>query len=124
MFVFMCYLSAILILGLWLPASGNTATIAFAALFGFSSGGYISLTPALVAQISPPSEIGYRLGVLFGSAAIPGLITSPIAGAVLSHARGDYDNVKIYGGVFFAAGTSLMLLARLIKTGFKPLVIF
>ncbi|KAL8807126.1 MAG: hypothetical protein Q9200_004792, partial [Gallowayella weberi] len=52
------FLSTILVLGLWLPARGNIPYILFAAFYGFSSGAFVSLAPALVAQISDIRAIG------------------------------------------------------------------
>ncbi|KAI8716385.1 MFS domain-containing protein [Fusarium sp. LHS14.1] len=104
MFFMVCNVSGILVLALWIPGSSNVANILFAAFFGFFSGAYVSLSPALVAQISPPKEFGYRSGLLFCSSAILGLVTSPIAGAILSHSHGSYTNMKIYAGVFCLAG--------------------
>ncbi|RSL57785.1 hypothetical protein CEP54_008103 [Fusarium duplospermum] len=76
MFFLVCNVSGILILALWIPGTSNVAYILFAAFFGFFSGAYVSLWPALVAQISPPKEFGYRSGLLFCSGAIPGLESS------------------------------------------------
>ncbi|KAB8229637.1 MCT family MFS transporter [Aspergillus alliaceus] len=118
-FIFVCAMTGILILALWIPASSNAPSIVFAALFGFSSGAYVSLSPALIAQISPLKEFGYRNGLMYLSGAIPGLVTSPIAGAILARDHGSFTGVKIYGGVFCLVGTVLVVVARLMKTGPK-----
>jgi MFS family permease len=119
MYIFVCAMTAILILALWIPATSNALNIVFAALFGFFSGAYISLSPALIAQISPPKEFGYRNGLMFLAAAIPGLVTNPIAGAILARNHGSYTGMKVYGGVFCLAGTALVVVARVMKTGPK-----
>ena len=124
MYIIICYFCGIIILALWLPASGDAAIIVFAALFGFSSGGYISLSPALIAQISPYKELGYRLGLVYFFAAFAGVTTNPIAGAILQRSGGSFDNVKVYAGVFFLAGTTLILVARIVHTGPKFVVKF
>jgi len=59
-------LTSILILGLWLPSTGNVPIILFASLFGISSGAGISLTPALCARLSPIQDIGVRDHALCG----------------------------------------------------------
>ncbi|KAF7595514.1 hypothetical protein BBP40_005850 [Aspergillus hancockii] len=123
-FVSVCAATGILILALWIPASSNAASIVFAAFFGFFSGSYVSLSPALIAQISPPKEFGYRNGLLFLAAAIPGLTTSPIAGAILARNDGSFTGMKVYGGVLTLAGTALVIVARLMKTGPKLWVKF
>lgn len=58
------FLSTILVLALWLPARGNVAYILFAAFYGFSSGAFVSLAPALIAQISDIRQIGVRTGTM------------------------------------------------------------
>ena len=110
-------LSAILVLALWIPATGNAAIIAFAALFGFTSGAYVSLAGAMVVKISPFPEIGYRTGLLFLFASIGGLTTNPIAGAILSRDHASYTGMKVFSGAFIVAGSLLVLAARLCHTG-------
>lgn len=111
-------------MGLWIPGAGNdAATIAFSLLFGLFSGAYIALLGALVARISPIEEVGYRNGVsqLFG--AVGGLVTAPIAGAILE-SPGGAIGLKAFAGAFMLAGTTGILAARISKTGFKLMVNF
>jgi hypothetical protein len=68
----MCTAStAIFAFGLWLPTSSAPATIAYSIIFGFTSGGYISLMPVLVGRISELREFGTRYGtvLIFASCA-------------------------------------------------------
>ena len=119
-FVVVCTAAGILVLGLWIPATGNTAIIIFAALFGFASGAYVSLATNLVVKISPFKEIGYRTGILFLFSSIGGLTTNPIAGAILQHSvNGSYRGMKIFAGVFLLVGTLFILGTRLCQTGLK-----
>lgn len=118
-FCTVCSVAGILTLGLWIPASNNAAIISFAAFFGFFSGAYISLAPALVAEVSPPEEFGYRTGLLFMCGSIGGLVTNPIAGAILAVDHGSFTGLKIFAGVFCIVGTVVTFGARLHETGFK-----
>ncbi|CAI6090170.1 unnamed protein product [Clonostachys chloroleuca] len=118
-FTTVCATTSILILGLWIPASSNAAIICFAAFFGFFSGAYVSLLPALVAEVSPPEEFGYRTGLLFGCASIGGLVTNPIAGAIIQLEHGSFRGLKIFAGTMYLAGTMAAFGARLIKTDFR-----
>ncbi|KAF2503373.1 MFS general substrate transporter [Lophium mytilinum] len=122
-FILVCYLSGIWILALWLPDSGDAALIAFAILFGFFSGAYVSLITPLVMAISPMAELGFRSGIVMFVTAIGGLTTNPINGAILDGAGG-WDGLKIFSGVFCLAGTTFVLVARIKKTGWKLLVRF
>jgi MFS family permease len=119
-FITVCFLTAIWILGLWLPDSSNAALIAFAALFGFSSGAFISLITPLVMEISPITEIGFRAGLVLSVSSIGALTTNPINGAILDSGDG-WDGPKIFSGVFCMVGTVLILVTRVRLTGWKLL---
>jgi MFS transporter, MCT family, aspergillic acid transporter len=112
-----CILAGILVLALWIPATGNAAIIVFSTLFGFASGAYVSLAASLVVQISPFPEIGYRTGLLFLFSSFGGLTTNPIAGAILSRDHGSYTGMKVFAGVFILAGSLFILTARFYNTG-------
>jgi hypothetical protein len=61
----MCTAStALFAFALWLPTSSAAATIAYSILFGFTSGGYISLMPVLIGRISELREFGTRYGTV------------------------------------------------------------
>ncbi|KAH8882023.1 putative monocarboxylate transporter [Thozetella sp. PMI_491] len=122
-FVSACYIAGVLILAMWIPANTEGIVIGFSVLFGLFSGAYISLMGALVAQISPPEEIGYRNGLTFLISAVGGLTTAPIAGAILQTPAG-WSGLKTFAGVLLLAGTTGVLLARFSKTGFNPRAIF
>ena len=82
--------SAIMVLALWLPSSGNAPIIVFCALYGFSTGAFVSLGPALIAQISPIKEIGVRSGTFFLCVSVGGLTGNPIGGALVSRDHGNF----------------------------------
>ncbi|KAG6040620.1 hypothetical protein E4U41_007684 [Claviceps citrina] len=123
-FVVVCALTGIWVLALWIPASSTGGIVAFAALFGFCSGAYVSLIAPLVAQISPLREIGFRTGIIFFVASVSGLVTNPISGAILGDGDKNWLGVKVFAGLFCLAGTLLVLLSRLHHTGWKLAVVF
>jgi hypothetical protein len=110
-------------LALWIPGISKGATIAYVVLYGLSSGAYVSLIGGLVAQISVPQEIGYRTGLIFLAAAVPGLATNPIAGAILTN-TGSWASVKVFSGVLIIVGTTLVLYTRVAKVGWKLTTVF
>lgn len=129
MFIASCYLAGLLILGMWVPVSislpnATTVSVAFAAMFGIFSGGYISLMGSLVAAISPMSEIGYRNGLTFLFSSVGGLVTNPIGGAILQSGGGNWAGLKIFAGVFMIAGTTFILSARVRCVGWKVTKVF
>jgi MFS family permease len=118
--VVMTCLSAVFVLAVWLPAKSNAVIILFAALYGFSSGTFVSLLPALIAQISDIRQIGVRTGTMFAVVSIAALCGEPIAGALVSANNGAYTYLQIFSGVMLAAGTVLFVLARVSEAGLKP----
>ncbi|KXH38525.1 major facilitator superfamily transporter [Colletotrichum simmondsii] len=122
-FVVVCYLTSIWMLALWIPANTDGALIAFAVLFGFCSGAYVSLIAPLIAQISPLHEIGFRTGITFFTNSIGGLTTNPINGAILA-GSGGWVGIKVFSGVFCIAGTTFILAARIHRTGWKVFTAF
>ncbi|KAI5814878.1 major facilitator superfamily domain-containing protein [Pyronema omphalodes] len=112
MMIFIAYLSAILVFALWIPSTGPIAIIFFAALYGFSTGAFVSLAPALVAQISDIREFGARSGALFAVVSFGALTGNPIAGAIMSKYHGGYLGAQIFAGAMLMAASTAFLLAR------------
>ncbi|KAH7155341.1 major facilitator superfamily domain-containing protein [Dactylonectria estremocensis] len=99
--IVMIFVSAIFVLGLWLPGRGDGAIIAFAVLFGISSGAGIGLGPVLITNISPPGELGFRMGTIMSIAAIGTLTSPPIAGLIVADDGGSYRYAAVFAGVNF-----------------------
>jgi MFS family permease len=114
-------ISGILVLALWLPSHSNTPIIVFSALYGFFSGAFTSLLPAIVAQISEFQELGIRTGTLFAVMSIGSLIGNPIGGALTNVDTGEFWKLQVFGGVFLLGGSCFYLLARVYQAGFDPL---
>lgn len=117
--IVMSAFTTILILALWLPATGNTPIILFATLFGVGSGAGIGLTPVLVAQISPIQEIGVWTGTAFSLSAFSALTGSPIGGQILIDSQNQFKYAILFGGVSCAIGTSLFIVTRVAIAGVK-----
>ncbi|RYO91538.1 hypothetical protein DL764_008273 [Monosporascus ibericus] len=117
-FIFSCFCSGVVTLGLWIPGTSNSALITYTMLFGFFSGAYVSLIGALVAQISPPHEMGFRTGIVFLLGSVPGLVTNPIAGAIVD-STGDYVGLKIFAGVMLIVGSACVVVSRVSGAGWK-----
>ena len=106
------FLSTILVLALWLPARGNVPYLLFAAFYGFSSGAFVSLAPALIAQISDIRQIGIRSGSMFAVISVAALVGNPIGGALIAGEHGDYLHLQIFCGVMMFAGSCVFVAAR------------
>lgn len=117
--LFMAFMTAILVLALWLPATGDAPLIVFAILYGTASGAFVALIPAMIAQISDISEIGHRTGFGFAILSIPALVSNPIGGAILSANHGEFRGMQIYVGIMLFAGSCLFLVTRYTLVGMK-----
>lgn len=114
------YFSAILVLALWLPAHGTVPAIVFSALYGFSSGAFVSLAPAVVAQISDLREVGVRNGTFFAIISFAALTGTPIGGALVPDVmHGSYTKLQVFCGVVMFVGSTLFVFARSSLVGFK-----
>lgn len=80
----MLMLSGLFCLTIWLPASSPPVVVAFACLYGFTSGIFISVMPAATGQIISADKLGARIGAFSTVMALPVLIGSPIAGALIA----------------------------------------
>ncbi|KAG8529254.1 uncharacterized protein KY384_005889 [Bacidia gigantensis] len=113
------FLSTIVVLALWLPAKGNIPYILFAAIYGFSSGAFVSLAPALIAQISDIRQLGVRTGSMFMVISFAALVGSPIGGQLIIENNGNYLHLQIFCGIMMAAGSCVFVAARASLQGFK-----
>ncbi|KAI1437337.1 major facilitator superfamily domain-containing protein [Xylaria sp. CBS 124048] len=117
--ILICILSAVITLALWVPTHSTAATLTFGAIYGFASGAFVSLLPAVVAQISDLREIGARNGMLLFIGSLGALTGPPIGGAILSAQKGNYLGLKLWAGFTILAGTLIMMASRMVQVRFR-----
>lgn len=117
--IFISGLSGIITLALWVPGKSTATTIVYGAVFGFASGGFISLLPAVVAQISDIREIGTRSGIAFFTSALGALTGSPIGGAIVNSNGGSFLGLQIFCGVVMSTAMLWFVGSRFFQVGFK-----
>jgi MFS family permease len=66
--------------GIWLLAGSYPALVAFAVVLGVGYGGFIALSPAVVAQLFGVQGLGGLIGILYTSAGLGALLGPPAAG--------------------------------------------
>ncbi|OBT60997.1 hypothetical protein VE03_09739 [Pseudogymnoascus sp. 23342-1-I1] len=108
-----CLFSGVIVLALWIPAKSTAPLIVFAALYGFGSGAFVSLLPAMIAHISDVREIGLRVGMEFAVMSVAALVSNPIGGALIDHNHGSFRGLQIFCGVVLLAGSAGFVMARL-----------
>lgn len=104
-----CLLSAVTVAS-WLATHAKGGTIAFAILYGFISGGLVSIPPITVAFLSKTQdEYSTRMGMAFTICSFGALVGNPIAGALITvGARGKRSFI---GPWLFAGGTMMAAAA-------------
>lgn len=117
--IFISGLSGVITLALWIPGRSTATTVVYGAVFGFASGGFISLLPAVVAQISDLRDIGTRTGIAFFFAALGALTGSPIGGAIVAEQGGKFLGLQLFCGIVMTASMAWFIAARTLMAGFK-----
>ncbi|TFY78804.1 hypothetical protein EWM64_g5208 [Hericium alpestre] len=108
-----CVACSALIFALYgVDATGGTT--AFAILYGFFSGAWLSLLSPAVASLSQDQgEIGVRLGLAFFLASPGALVGAPINGYLLGETF-DWSKTILFSAIIILGGTALLLLARML----------
>lgn len=117
--VVIMFISGLFCLAVWIPVKNTAGLIVFTVIFGFSSGGFVSLSPTLIAQISDIRQIGTRVGLAFAIQSFGALTGSPIGGAIVAAQDGDYLGLQLFCGCAMMAGVVVIFAARTALVGFK-----
>ncbi|KAJ1715702.1 monocarboxylate transporter [Aspergillus flavus] len=115
-------MSGITTLALWIPGSNSTAAvIIYAVCFGLGSGGYVTLFPLCVTQISDFEEIGTGLGIAQLINAFGALTGSPLGGALIrgQDSSTDFLGLQVFCGVTMVASAVAFGAARYTQVGMR-----
>ncbi|ORY63696.1 major facilitator superfamily domain-containing protein [Leucosporidium creatinivorum] len=118
MLIPMCVGSTVLVWAMF-GATNSGGAINFAILYGFFSGGYVSLVnPVFASMANAPTEIGARIGVAFVLVGLAALVGTPIAGALLVRTPSFVAPICFSAGVM-VIGCALFVLARMEQARIK-----
>lgn len=107
----MAYASGILTLAIWLPSTGIAPLLVFCVLYGFTTGGVITLIAPNIAHLSPSlGVVGRRIGMCFGVLSVAGLTGPAIAGAILRRKSGWHGAIGFSGATMLAGSIMLTFL--------------
>ena len=97
--------------GLWLAAATYPAMVVFAIVMGAGYGGYVALSPAVIAHLFGTNRMGTMLGALYTSGGFGAMVGPPLAGLII-------DRTGSYRVAIAAALTvALISFALLIPLG-------
>jgi MFS family permease len=80
-----CYLVVGLSFVLWLVANSYAVLVVFALVLGVGYGGYVALSPAVLAHFYGTQRLGSVLGALYTSGGVGVLMGPPVAGFIIGH---------------------------------------
>ncbi|KAG0708017.1 MFS general substrate transporter [Suillus ampliporus] len=95
----------------WPFAKNETQLIIVSSIYGFSTGGYISLFPAVAVSMGEIEDAGRRVGMFMSLAAFGALAGPPISGTI-STASGGFVQAGYYAGSIIMCAVALLLLVR------------
>ncbi len=81
----LCYLVVALSFLLWLVAQSYAVLVIFALVLGVGYGGYVALSPAVLAHFYGTQRLGTVLGALYSSGGVGVLMGPPVAGFIIGH---------------------------------------
>ena len=100
--------------------------VPFSILFGFTSGLYVSIVPACLAQLGPIQTLGTRNGLAFAIISFSGLVGTPIGGVLLGEpvetmpgappTYAGWWRIMAFSGAVATVGTGLILASRQVAT--------
>ncbi|KAL8297749.1 hypothetical protein RB597_007229 [Gaeumannomyces tritici] len=102
----------------WIGVRDVAGNVVFAILYGFFSGGIVSLPPVVLASITEDlSFLGARMGTAFLCNAVGSLCGPPIAGAILRAQGGEYLGLQVFAAVAINGTVLFLLSARVARAG-------
>jgi MFS family permease len=103
----------------WIAVHDLPGIIIFAILYGFSSGGFVSLPPIAIVGLTPDMRtLGTRMGQAFFVASLGLLIGSPVAGEILTK-TGSYLGLQLFSGLTVFLTGILLIWTRYAMVGPK-----
>ncbi|KAI9743215.1 MAG: hypothetical protein M1818_003061 [Claussenomyces sp. TS43310] len=121
MMTIVSFAASITIICLWIPFDyhpSHAGLMVFSVVYGFVSGGYISLLMPCAFRSGSLESLGQRFGMFQAVMAVSCLIGLPIQGAILNAEQGKYLGLQLFCGISMFVGAALVMAARIAHVGF------
>jgi predicted MFS family arabinose efflux permease len=106
----------------WIGVKSTGGLVVFCILYGFFSGGFVSLPPTVLVTLSPNlNVVGTRMGMSFAMNGLGLLIGTPVAGQLVANTG--FVSAISFCGALVAFANLLFIGVRVIKVGLKIKVI-
>ncbi len=101
----------------WIAIHSSAGIIILAILYGFFTGGFVSLPPVVMMILTKdPRDLGTRLGMFFAVTSVALLVGTPIGGAILNSTN-SFIGVQAFCGACLAACAAATLCIRMMRSG-------
>ena len=103
----------------WVGIKNLPGLIVFAILYGFFSGGFVSMPPvAITALTKDMRKLGTRMGQCFFFSAFGLLCGTPVSGAILQ-SRGGWVALQLFSGLTIFIAGLLLVASRVANSGWQ-----
>ncbi|PNY29105.1 Riboflavin transporter MCH5, partial [Tolypocladium capitatum] len=103
----------------WISVTNAAGNVAFAVLYGFFSGGVVSLATVVVTNITPDlGRLGTRLGMVSILKGVGSLVGPPISGAILD-ATGEFLGIQLFTALGMMMTTVLSVALRIVLSNLR-----
>lgn len=103
----------------WIGIHNLPGMLVFAILYGFFSGGFVSLPPVALTSLTPKLHtLGTRMGQAFFVSSLGLLIGAPVCGEILKK-TGSYLGLQLFSGLTVLLTGILLTWTRYVKVGAK-----
>lgn len=106
------FLAMALSFGVWMAARSYPPLVVFALAMGAAYGGYVALSPAVIAHLYGTGRLGVVLGVLYTSCGLGALAGPPLAGLIIDRTGSYRWAIGFAFAVVFASFVVLLPLGR------------
>ncbi|OJJ07189.1 hypothetical protein ASPVEDRAFT_155085 [Aspergillus versicolor CBS 583.65] len=104
----------------WISVTGIGGLYVFSLFYGIFSASMQSLFPASLTSLTVDlKKVGVRTGMVLTILSFAALTGAPIAGALIQLGDGDYLYAQCFAAASMLAGSLLVIVARVCKTGFE-----
>lgn len=103
--------------GIWLGAASYPVLVVFALVMGAGYGGYVALSPAVIAHLFGTERMGTVLGVLYTSGGLGAMVGPPIVGVIVDRTGSYRVAIAAAFAVALASFALLIPLSRFESAG-------
>jgi MFS family permease len=103
-----CYLVLAGSFAIWLAGASYPVLVAFALVLGAGYGGFVALSPAVIAELFGVNRLGTVMGILYTSGGVGALLGPPLAGMIIDR-TGSYRWAIVYSLLGALASYAVLL---------------